>query len=247
MPFTFSHPAVVLPLHRLFGSASLTGLVVGSMAPDFEKFIKLGSGNTYSHTLLGVFWFSLPISILIALVFHLVVRNTLIDSLPGLLRRRFSRYKNFNWVAHFNRHYKAIILSIVVGALTHLLWDAFTHKHSFVADLVPQLRQKISFETFSLPVYLVMQLISSLFGLLYILYVVYRMLSSETPAAPEFSPWLYWLTVMLIMGAVMGVRFWVEAAYPMDVIFTTIAAFLLGITLAPFLQPGKRVYPFWQA
>jgi hypothetical protein len=52
MPFTFSHPALILPLTRLPKRwVSATGLVIGSIVPDFEKFLKMNDGNTYSHTL----------------------------------------------------------------------------------------------------------------------------------------------------------------------------------------------------
>ena len=41
MPFTFSHPAAVLPLRLLPRHwFSLTGLVIGSMVPDFEYFLR---------------------------------------------------------------------------------------------------------------------------------------------------------------------------------------------------------------
>jgi hypothetical protein len=42
MPFTFAHPAIVLPLKHLPKRwYSLTGLIIGSMTPDFEYFIRM--------------------------------------------------------------------------------------------------------------------------------------------------------------------------------------------------------------
>ncbi|WP_240482010.1 DUF4184 family protein [Flavobacterium psychrophilum] len=39
MPFTFSHPAIILPLRYLPRQwFSLTGLIIGSLTPDFEYF-----------------------------------------------------------------------------------------------------------------------------------------------------------------------------------------------------------------
>ena len=36
MPWTFSHPLAVVPVHRLFrGRLNFTGLVIGSLSPDF--------------------------------------------------------------------------------------------------------------------------------------------------------------------------------------------------------------------
>ena len=57
MPFTFSHPALILPL-KYFPNKwfSLTGLVIGSLTPDFEYFLRMRIKSVYSHTLEGIFW-----------------------------------------------------------------------------------------------------------------------------------------------------------------------------------------------
>jgi hypothetical protein len=56
MPFTFAHPAVVLPGGYLPKQwLSLTGLVVGSRTPDFEYFFRWRVLSLYSHTLAGIF------------------------------------------------------------------------------------------------------------------------------------------------------------------------------------------------
>ncbi|WP_220463965.1 DUF4184 family protein [Adhaeribacter radiodurans] len=47
MPFTFSHPAIVLPLTLLLRKwYSLTGLVIGSLTPDFEYFYQFSISLT---------------------------------------------------------------------------------------------------------------------------------------------------------------------------------------------------------
>jgi hypothetical protein len=89
MPFTFSHPALILRLTRLPKRwVSATGLVLGSIIPDLEKFLKMNDGNTFSHTFPGMFWFDLPLAILLSFVFHRAVRDSLIDNLPAFLQAR---------------------------------------------------------------------------------------------------------------------------------------------------------------
>lgn len=52
MPFTFSHPSIVLPLTYLPKKwISLTGIVIGSLTPDFEYFLRMKIQSTYSHTI----------------------------------------------------------------------------------------------------------------------------------------------------------------------------------------------------
>lgn len=104
MPFTFSHPAIVLPLTYLPKKwFSLTGLIIGSITPDFEYFIRMKVQRDYSHTLSGLFWFNLPLGILLAFIFHGIVRNSLIENLPLFLKSRFSNFTRFNWLNFFKK------------------------------------------------------------------------------------------------------------------------------------------------
>ena len=128
MPFTFSHPAIVLPLiNKRFNLFSSTGLIVGSMIPDFESFIRLNEHKIYGHTWLGMFWFDLPLALVVAFIFHNVVRDPLIDNLPERLGNKFKAYVNFPWNTYFKKRFLVIILSALIGIALHLLWDAFTH------------------------------------------------------------------------------------------------------------------------
>lgn len=138
MPFTFSHPALVLPL-ALLGRrwCSLTGLVVGSVAPDFEYFLRFDYYSAISHTLFGLFFFDLPLGLLLAFLFHGVVREPLFANLPGFLRGRVQAYRGFDWPAHFRAHWVVVLVSILLGALSHVLWDAATHDHGFFVERIP--------------------------------------------------------------------------------------------------------------
>jgi hypothetical protein len=94
MPFTFSHPAAVLPLKYLPKKwFSVTGLVVGSLTPDFEYFIRMRIYSSLSHTWTGLFFFDLPLAIILASVFHLLVKDQLIESLTHFLHARFISFK----------------------------------------------------------------------------------------------------------------------------------------------------------
>jgi hypothetical protein len=76
MPFTFSHPAILIPLRVLPKNLfSITGLVIGSLIPDFEYFLRLKLKSDHSHTLSGIFWFDLPVSLFFCFIFHLIVRK----------------------------------------------------------------------------------------------------------------------------------------------------------------------------
>lgn len=107
VPFTLAHPAAVLPLRRFLW---FPGLVAGAMAPDLGYYLPV----LPTHDVLGGS---------LAAVVLLLVGRLLLPSVmalaPEFVRTRVSRPGDVR--RPFMR-----ALSIVVGVLTHLLWDAFT-------------------------------------------------------------------------------------------------------------------------
>src|ERR1700728_4332904 len=98
MPLTFSHPAIILPAKYLPEKwVSMTALIVGSVTPDFEYFIRLREGSYYTHTWTGMLWLDLPVGLLLTFIYHYMVRDLFICNTPVFFRKRFSPYINFNW------------------------------------------------------------------------------------------------------------------------------------------------------
>lgn len=158
MPFTFCHPAIVLPLKKISPKyVSMTGLIVGSMLPDFEYFMRLQLTSSHSHTFAGMFYFDLPLGILLCFLFHNVVRDSFINSLPGFLYNRFSFMKQVNWNRYFFKHYIVVIISIILGTASHIFWDAFTHPTGFFAERITFLSYIINFDGMMIPVYKLFQ------------------------------------------------------------------------------------------
>ena len=93
MPFTFCNPAIILPLAKINRNRiSATGLILGSMSPDFEYFIKMRMEKIHGHSFWGLFYFDLPLTLLLCFVFHLFVRDSLIEHLPQPIRRNYRLY-----------------------------------------------------------------------------------------------------------------------------------------------------------
>jgi len=132
MPFTFSHPAIVLPATLLpKRTYSLTGLIIGSITPDFEYFIRMKDFARYSHTWSGIFWFDLPLGIILAFIYHQIVRDSLLANLPTSIQIRLSQYSKFNWLKYFKRNWMLVIISLIMGSFSHLFWDSFTHSNGY--------------------------------------------------------------------------------------------------------------------
>jgi hypothetical protein len=236
MPFTFSHPALIIPLlrtHQRFRWVSATGLIAGSIAPDFEKFIRLKLANGHSHTIASIFYFSCPVALVLAVVFHLVVRRPLLAHLPGPLHRRLARFAGFDWLSHFRRHYLGVLFSIILGAALHLLWDGFTHKNALVIRVLPVLARPIGFGNVTLMLFEVLGMLSSVLGGVAIGWAVWQMPAGQSGAVPAVAAMQrYWGLAALVAGAL--VVQWVLVVQPglLDTAITTISAGLVGVVVA---------------
>lgn len=108
MPYPFAHPAAVLPLIRPMGRFGVTSaLVIGSMVPD-AWYLVPGLERADSHSAIGLLSFCLPVGLVAYLAYH-------------YLRTSSSPAKPWH----------AVVVSLLVGALTHLGWDGVAHAYSW--------------------------------------------------------------------------------------------------------------------
>ncbi|WP_051188181.1 DUF4184 family protein [Brevibacillus thermoruber] len=202
MPFTFAHPAIVLPFWRVRW-LSFTALVFGSMAPDFEYFFRLRPYSTVSHSLLGLIVFDLPVALLLAVLFHRIVKRPLVACLPAPFDRGLGYAAAKPWGIGSLRDGLVFSYSAVIGSLTHIVWDAFTHQGGFMVSRLPLLQQRVPvpWTGLDVPVYKMLQHGSTLTGLSLIALTLW--LAARRGAAaggggrslPARTKWLYWLGV----------------------------------------------------
>ena len=141
MPFTFAHPAAAIPLLRPLGRyGSLSALAIGSIAPDLAFIVALDLMREQTHSLAALFLFCLPAGVLAYLLFHGVLKAPLIDLMPDAIASRFASAAA---VATPRAPWSAVVVSLLCGALTHLLWDAFTHPGTPVVDALPVLQMEL--------------------------------------------------------------------------------------------------------
>jgi len=103
-----------------------SAVVVGCFAPDFEYFIRLAPEGNFGHTLPGLFLFNLPLGLVMLWLFHRYAKDPLWTWLPNSLRQRTKlgpRTLPFKNAAQF----ALVLISILVGSVSHILWDWFTH------------------------------------------------------------------------------------------------------------------------
>jgi hypothetical protein len=75
MPWTLSHPAIVLPLRRFSPQPlDFAALVIGSMTPDIGFYIDRFDLSTFAHTLPGSFLACLPTGVILLFFYYLFCR-----------------------------------------------------------------------------------------------------------------------------------------------------------------------------
>lgn len=156
MPFTVSHVAAVLPLVGRTDRLPAAALVIGSMAPDYPWFLTGGRTAGLSHSPAGVVTVDLAAGLVAVVAWRLLVQPPLRDLVPRRLGERLPRSPgvvaaDLPWLA----------LGVVVGTVTHVVWDSFTHAGRWGVDVVPWLHT----EHLGLPGYKWAQFVSGALGL----------------------------------------------------------------------------------
>jgi len=171
MPFTFAHPAAVLPFVKKQSKyISVTALTLGSMAPDFEYFLHFRPYGVIGHTWLGFLYLNLPLVFLLAYMYHYILKKPLITHLPKPFAGYYIYAVNERWRLHTWKGFFVFCYSALFGMFTHVVWDAFTHNTGYFVKKIPFLQRELH----SIPVYKYMQHGSTCIGLLLLLYVLWK-------------------------------------------------------------------------
>lgn len=277
LPFTLSHAAAVLPAVRTDGRGrgplvpSL--LVAGSFAPDATYYAaSVLSGamefGVFTHSVTGVFTFDVLVAWGLVGVW-LVLREPLVALLP---RRRQGRVGALVRTGSLSQHLRergrpgpvtllCWYVSAALGAVTHVVWDAFTHHDRWGTRVFPVLDEEIA----GSPLFWYLQYGGSAVAAVVIVVFLVCALRRQPPAGPEGAPGVpalsradRWNALAVIgacalVGAVQRVSrwwaYWGSSAKPYEVIptlcFGAGAGTALGLVLygigVRLRRPGPAV------
>ncbi len=195
MPFTLAHPAAVLPLRDR--GLPMTAMVAGSIVPDLPQILGFSQARDLSHSLVGVVTIDLGMGMMALVLWYAVYRRPLADLAFDPWRDRLP-----DTVPVTVRTWLLSVPGVIVGALTHVVWDAFTHEDGWIVERSSLLRW--SFEGADL--YEVLQFGFSALGLPLVLYVTWRQLTRlpEGPRRPAPLVGRWALVVALTTAALLG-------------------------------------------
>ncbi len=147
MPFTPSHAVVALPFVRtpLLPAA----IAIGAMTPDLPLFLR-GTPLSYQATHTNLLLSGVIALVLLAL-WYLLLRPAVRELSPDALARRLPGEWDAGPRATWRQIARGrpawvsalwIVVSLLLGVVTHIVWDAFTHEGRWGVRLVPALDEQ---------------------------------------------------------------------------------------------------------
>lgn len=199
MPFTLAHPAVVIfSKNKNFSSL---GLILGSMAPDFIYFLLFNPSSDLGHTLLGFLILNLPICFLLNYLILKFIKNPFIINLPSKICNYYTYLINYDFNFKSPKDIFVFTYSCIVGMLTHIIWDAFTHKTGYFVVNINLLKESIHILGYQVPFFKLLQHGSTLLGFFVILYYFYtiRRYSNKHIRSNKFQYHLTAISIQILI------------------------------------------------
>lgn len=161
----------------------MSAVVMGCFVPDFPHFLFLPARISFTHTVAGMFVVDLPAALAMLWLFHEFMKQPLLMVLPSGARRRLT-----NSVHGFpfrpSRRLALIVLSILTGTATHLVWDAFTHGNSWVSERWAILQEWVRLPAIGrMQICDLLEYASSLFGAAVVVVWIWYWYRTTTPSA----------------------------------------------------------------
>jgi hypothetical protein len=209
MPFTLSHPAAVIPLRKL---GVFSALIIGSMMPDTVYFLPFFSEHDrFGHTLPGLFFYCLPAGLTLVWLFHRFMKQPFISLFPRHHQGRLTAASpGFQFTP--SKRLLLILWSVLIGSVTHILWDSLTHTDTYLFTTSGWLSEPVHTGGPKLQVADVLQLGSSLFGLTVIAlcYWLWLKRTPEVKAPAQHLPNAARISVFAALAASAAVPFMVR-------------------------------------
>lgn len=257
MPFTLAHAAAAYPFRRT--RLVLSALIFGTFAPDLEFFVRLSPEGHFGHTIRGLFLLSLPVAFAAFWLFHDVVKEPMAALLPTAVRQRIvpgiyplSLRRPLSLVL--------VLVSLLVGEATHILWDSLTHGGYWPARHFPWFWERVHIPLLGqLYNYKILQYASTVLGLLVVLFwflhwlrtaPVQRPPAGSSVPANQIRAAQFLIPTTVLLGAL--VRAMVGVAHPenprdlqhwlVDFVITAISLTWLELMLWGFTLPARSVH-----
>jgi len=190
------------PISGILRRAPVAAVVIGTMSPDFEYLLRLAPRGQVGHSLAGVVLVCVPASVVLWLAFERYARAALGRTLPPAIGLVLSGAGGgragppgaaLAWAA----------AGALLGALSHVAWDSFTHASGWAVLRIRVLANPIELGVLNrIPAFKLLQHGSTAAGL-----IVLILWGRRTAARGRLSPGTHpaqpgtWRTMAVLSGA----------------------------------------------
>lgn len=243
MPFTLSHAIAAWPLWKLSNKRlDLPALAIGTTLPDISYFIALHPVSNIGHSLPGLFIEGIPSGLVLLLISRYLLWRPMLALLPRTIAARLPHQSTYHFFPI--QRFFIILLSLVAGDLSHIVWDSFTHYNGWSVSKLPWL----SIPVFALPIYKWLQYGGGVVGLLLVTIVISKMINQRShrphqPTLPDRWKGMAW---GLVVGIIVLMS-WVAIAQgaPPQPLSSLIIRAVVGIVSGCFLGLCAYASGFW--
>ncbi|KAB2328691.1 DUF4184 family protein [Cytobacillus depressus] len=198
MPLTLAHPAAVLPFSRNSKYVNFLAMVLGSMSPDFEYFLRGKPYGDIGHTFIGFVVFNLPIVVIAYLIYKTYIHRTLFSHLPSTLQDTYSQKTSSTKLLKVF----VFLYSALFGMLTHVVWDSFTHLEGFMVSNLSILTNTVHIFDLNIPIFKFLQHGGTIVGIIAIIgYMYIRTTKNRYNGGRRTTPkqkLMYWGQIALL-------------------------------------------------
>lgn len=208
MPFTPAHPALLFPLSKIrYFEWCWTALIIGSIVPDFDYFIWLSSASSISHSVSGIFTFNLPLTIIMAYIWHRIIYPVVMSRLLFFKSSLTIEYFP-DFFAWFRENWKSFLISASAGIVSHLIWDSFCHANGYMVHRIPFLLEFSNIGTQAIRRCYILWYLCSITGILMMMIwmIDFKKLFTVSAWKVFFSAHTIWIKIILITLLIATLR-----------------------------------------
>lgn len=179
MAFTLSHAIVAPLIYRVTkGYLPMASLAIGAMAPDIAG--QLTHQREFAHTFTGLFTLDLLFGIIVCLLWYNLYR----PCVYYWCHRKIKTYRKSGFDLMFYT-----LVGLILGEITHLLWDSFTHDEDpiFLSQAVLEHPIQIPFSNMQMKLDLFLQYSTSIIALPFLYFLIRPFLKSQKNNSSDYS------------------------------------------------------------
>jgi hypothetical protein len=215
------------------------------MSPDFEYFIMLEPYQSIGHSLTGLFLQAIPLCVILAVIFHVIVKEILVLHLPSNYNIDQRAYNTLSKWRLNPKGWVVFILSVIIGFLTHVFIDGFTHFNGYFVQRYSPLRDLM---IYNFPLYKILQHSFSAFGLLMLTWMIisslYRHHETITtiPAVSTKQKIVFWTSVVVVAVVLTSIKLFFSSSGNIIgiLVVSPITGGCLGILLVSMIIRGLQ-------